>query len=81
MLHRETPVVSTGDGIRPEHLAIGSTHPGGPESFASFDENEKSYLLRILTATGGRKARTARIPGISRPRLHRLMEKHGIGPD
>jgi DNA-binding NtrC family response regulator len=74
-------VVSTGNVIRPEHLAIGPAQSGEPESFATLGENEKSHLLRVLMATGGRKAKTARILGISRPRLNRLMEKYGIGTE
>ena len=74
-------VVSTGNVIRPEHLAIGPAQPGEPESFATLDEHEKSHLLRVLMATGGRKAKTARILGISRPRLNRLMEKYSIGSE
>jgi len=74
-------VVSTGNVIRPEHLSIGPAQPGDTNSFATLDENERSHLLQVLLATGGRKARTARILGITRPRLNRLMRKYGIDVD
>ena len=33
---------------------------------------------RVLAATGGHKSRTAQILGVSRPRLDRLLAKHGL---
>jgi DNA-binding NtrC family response regulator len=72
-------VVCTGDVVRPEHLAIGTARPGDPENLSTLAQVEKEHLERVLAATGGRKARSARILGISRPRLNRLIERYGIG--
>jgi sigma-54-dependent transcriptional regulator len=73
-------VVCTGDVIRPEHLAIGPAKPGDPESsLSTLAQLERKQVVRVLAAAGGRKARSAKILGISRPRLNRLMEKYGIG--
>jgi DNA-binding NtrC family response regulator len=72
-------VVCTGEVIRPEHLAIGPAKPGDPESLSTLAQLEKEHVVRVLAAVGGRKARSASVLGISRPRLNRLMEKYGIG--
>jgi DNA-binding NtrC family response regulator len=42
----------------------------------SLEAVEAAHVQRILNETGGNKRRTARILGISRPRLDRLIEKH-----
>ena len=43
-------------------------------------EAERDHIVRVLTSTGGNKARAARLLGIPRPRLDRLLTKHGIMP-
>ncbi len=72
-------VVCTGDVVRPEHLAIGPARPGDPGNLSTLAQLEREHVVRVLAAAGGRKARSAKILGISRPRLNRLMEKYGIG--
>jgi len=71
-------VVSTGDVIRPEHLAIGPVPPESPARLVPLDEVEKEHVARVLAAAGGHKTRTAEILGISRPRLARLIEKYEL---
>lgn len=71
-------VVSTGNVIRPEHLAIGPVPPESPARFAPLDEVEREHVARVLMATGGHKTRTAEILEVSRPRLARLIEKYGL---
>jgi DNA-binding NtrC family response regulator len=71
-------VVSTGDVIRPEHLAIGPVPPESPARLAPLDEIEKEHVARVLAATGGHKTRSAEILEISRPRLARIIEKYGL---
>ncbi|MEJ2218203.1 MAG: sigma-54 dependent transcriptional regulator [Gemmatimonadota bacterium] len=71
-------VVTTGDVIRPEYLAIGSVSPESPARLASLDEVEREHVARVLAATRGHKTRTAHILGISRPRLNRLIEKYDL---
>ena len=71
-------VVASGGVIRPEHLSIAS--PKGPvkHSIAPLNEVEKEHVRHALEATGGHKARTAELLGVSRPRLNRLLEKYGL---
>jgi DNA-binding NtrC family response regulator len=71
-------VVSTGDVIRPEHLAIGPVPPESPARLAPLQVVEREHVARVLAATGGHKTRTAEILEISRPRLSRLMEKYEL---
>jgi len=71
-------VLAAGDVIRPEHLAIGSA-PAEPEArLVTLAELEREHVARVLRATGGHKARTAQILGISRPRLDRVLRKYGL---
>jgi DNA-binding NtrC family response regulator len=44
-------------------------------------EFEKSYLTSIVTRAGGNMSRAARIAGIDRTTLYRLIEKHGLQRD
>jgi DNA-binding NtrC family response regulator len=71
-------VVSTGDVIRPEHLAIGPVPVESPAHMAPLDGVEREHVARVLAATGGHKTRAAEILEISRPRLARLIEKYGL---
>ena len=70
-------VLSTGDIIRPEHLALAhsSASPARP---ATLDAIEAEHVAAILAATDGNKTRAAEILDISRPRLRRIIEKHGL---
>ena len=71
-------VVSTGDVIRREHLAIGPVPTESPARLSPLDEVEKEHVARVLAATGGHKTRTAEVLEISRPRLARMIEKYGL---
>jgi two-component system response regulator AtoC len=71
-------VVASGGVIRPEHLSIASPHSSTDESIAPLSEVEREHVAKALAATGGHKARTAELLGISRPRLNRLLEKYGL---
>jgi DNA-binding NtrC family response regulator len=71
-------VHARGGVIRPEHLALGPGRTGQQQPFASLAETEKEHLARVFAATGRQKSRTAEILGVSRPRLDRLLSKHGI---
>jgi DNA-binding NtrC family response regulator len=71
-------VVASGGVIRPEHLSIASPREPMKPSIASLNEVEKEHLRHALEATGGHKARTAELLGVSRPRLNRLLEKYGL---
>ena len=76
-------VLSRGPGISPEHINVGdATGRAGSDPFApendSLNAVEKAHVQRILTRTGGNKQETARILGISRPRLYRMIEKYRL---
>ncbi len=71
-------VVSTGDVIRREHLAIGPVPAESPARLIPLGAVEREHVARVLAATGGHKTRTAKILEISRPRLARLIEKYGL---
>ena len=73
-------VVSARAGvIRAEHLAMSPAVEGATDAaFVSLDDAERDHVARVFAATGRQKTRTAEILGVSRPRLDRLLEKHGI---
>jgi transcriptional regulator with PAS, ATPase and Fis domain len=39
---------------------------------------ESDHLHRALAAAGGNRTRAAEILGVSKPRLYRMIEKHGL---
>jgi len=71
-------VVATGSVIRKDHLGLATVPPESPARLGSLEEMEKEHVARVLTATGGHKARAAEILRVSRPRLNRLIEKYGL---
>jgi len=71
-------VVATGDVIRPVHLAIGPVPANAQGRLSRLDDLERAHIARVLSATGGHKARTAEILGVSRPRLNRLLRKYEL---
>ena len=71
-------VLATGNVIRRDHLGLATVPPESPARLRSLEESEKRHVARVLAATGGHKARAAEILEISRPRLNRLIEKHGL---
>jgi DNA-binding NtrC family response regulator len=66
--------------IRPEHLALAETRNGHEhgEPTGTLASVERDHLARVYESTGRNKSRTAEILGVSRPRLDRLMQKHGV---
>jgi two-component system NtrC family response regulator len=70
-------VMTTGSVIRPEHLGL-EVSPSGPTRVTSLDQAERAHVAGVLRTTGGHKSRAAEILEISRPRLDRLIEKHGL---
>jgi two-component system response regulator AtoC len=71
-------VLAAGGVIRPEHLRLTEQAEQIAGPLSSLEEIERVHLERVLLATGGHKARTASILGVSRPRLNRLLRKHGL---
>jgi DNA-binding NtrC family response regulator len=67
--------------ITSEHLGLASRASAAEKEEAPGDtlaDAERAQLRRILERTGGNKRQAARILDISRSRLDRLIEKHGI---
>jgi DNA-binding NtrC family response regulator len=78
-------VVARGPAITAEHLSLGPAtgFEGAPTAEtvgddATLDAAEKAHVDRVLRRTGGNKRQAARVLGISRPRLDRLIAKHGL---
>ncbi|HEY6828765.1 MAG TPA: sigma-54 dependent transcriptional regulator [Gemmatimonadaceae bacterium] len=72
-------VVARGDVIRPEHLFVSASAEASAESHVStLDEAERRHVERVLALSGGQKSLAARTLGVSRPRLDRLLKKHGF---
>jgi DNA-binding NtrC family response regulator len=55
-----------------------SNVPPLPIADSRLNELERQHVQRILSTQNGNKARTARALGISRRKLYRLLEKHGL---
>ena len=73
------PAADTREGRAAGEDASGERYP--PRSdVAELDAAEAAHIRRILDGTGGNKRQAARLLGISRQRLDRLMKKHGLWP-
>lgn len=73
-------VLASGSVIRPEHVAAPAapaTSPDG-ERLATLHEAEGEHVRRALAAANGNRTQAAKILGVSKPRLYRLLEKHGV---
>jgi DNA-binding NtrC family response regulator len=75
---RRAVVLATSGVIRAEHLGIGVIAPTSPARLASLAELEREHVARVMAATNGHKARAARVLGVSRPRLNRLLHHYGL---
>jgi DNA-binding NtrC family response regulator len=52
--------------------------PGGEAGVSTLFEAERELLVRALRAAGGNKTRAAQFLGVSRPRLYKMMRRHGV---
>jgi DNA-binding NtrC family response regulator len=75
---RRAMVLATGEVIRAEHLPLGPEGERLGQDVPNLERVERDHVARVFAATGSHKSRTAEILGISRPRLDRLLRKHGI---
>jgi transcriptional regulator with GAF, ATPase, and Fis domain len=66
--------------IRPELFDVPAEQPRSHTALGTLVDVEREHIMRVLVATEGNKAKAARMLGVSRPRLDRLIWKHGIGP-
>jgi DNA-binding NtrC family response regulator len=69
--------LATGGVIRPSHLGLSAGDGQASGVFRTLEEVEAEHVLRVLEGVGGNKAKAARVLGISKPRLYRILEKHG----
>jgi two-component system response regulator AtoC len=73
-------VTATGTVIRPEHLRLRGHGPDledPAEAFQTLEELSHIHVRRVMAATEGNKTETARILGISKPKLYRMLEAIG----
>lgn len=71
-------VLASGDVIRLDHIQTGTGAHDDRSDLGSLESLERAHVERVLASTGGHKARTAEILGISRPRLDRVLRKYGL---
>jgi transcriptional regulator with PAS, ATPase and Fis domain len=76
-------VLSHGPALSAEHLSLGNGRPSQAPAAAEPDDQtldamEAAHVKRVLKRTGGNKRSAAKILGISRPRLDRILERHAI---
>ncbi len=62
----------------PEELTGARAKPAPPGALASLAEVEHAHVLRVLEACGGHHAETARVLGIGRTTLWRMLKDMGI---
>jgi len=71
-------VLASGDVIRPEHVLLSAGVSESEKELPTLDALERTHIERVLGIFHGQKAATARALGVSRPRLDRLLRKHGL---
>jgi len=70
-------VLARGNVIRPEHIVL-ATASSTNRAVPTLDVIEGEHVERVMAAAGGHKSEASRILGVSRPRLDRLLAKHGL---
>jgi DNA-binding NtrC family response regulator len=77
-------VLARGGAITIEDLALSDikepvADPANPhEADLSLASAERAHLMRVLRDVAGNKRKAARVLHVTRPRLDRLLERHGI---
>ncbi len=80
----DIPVYDDAPGIAAETVATSDAIMNEPFHLAKdslVTRFEKDYLTRLTTRSGGNMSKAARLAGIDRTTLYRLMEKHGYRRD
>jgi len=72
-------VAASGRVIRAEHFDLGAQEEA-PLHVPTLDEAERDHVTRVLEIASANKALAARLLGVSRPRLDRLIERHALEP-
>jgi len=75
-LLRAVVMAGTSGVIRLEHLHV--SVPSRASVVETLEQNERTHIERVLALTDGHKANAAQLLGVSRPRLNRLLRKHGL---
>lgn len=70
-------VAPTRSGINSQSV----TSTSAPAASPKLEDLEKSHIIEILRRENGNKARAARILGIHRRKLYRLLERYGISDE
>lgn len=65
--------------IRPEHLTLAPSRDDDTDERRSLDEAERDHIRRVYEGANRNKVQTAETLAVSRPRLDRLLKKHGLG--
>ncbi len=60
------------------HLAAPAGPAGHDVKFQTLAKAERDLLVQALSVADGNKAMAARLLGISRPRLYKMIERHGL---
>jgi DNA-binding NtrC family response regulator len=63
---------------QPTPIAAKLKEPAARSNGTHLEDLEREHIERVLNAERGNKARAARALGISRRRLYRLLERHGL---
>jgi DNA-binding NtrC family response regulator len=72
-------VLAAGEVIRPDHLKLApAKEEDDSPGLLSLGDAERTHIGRVLEASRGNKSRAAKILGVSRPRLDRLIDKYGL---
>lgn len=71
-------VMASGDVVRIEHVSLGAPVAEAQGALPTLEALERDHVARVLGICHGHKARTAQVLGISRPRLDRLLGRHGL---
>jgi DNA-binding NtrC family response regulator len=77
-VYDDAPAESAADTGLPAALMNDAFHLAKDNLIAHF---EQAYLTRLTTRSGGNMSKAARLAGIDRTTLYRLMEKHGFKRD
>ena len=51
-----------------------------PEQWLTLEEVEQRYVARVLVHTGGNKQAAARVLGVDRKTIERMIKRHHINP-
>ena len=72
-------VIASGRPITPDHLLLDSpTKDQIPTLKAAREQFERNFLQSSLDSCAGNVSETARVCGVSRETLYRLLRKHGL---